>query len=211
MGDSGDESDGVAVTFSHQSHRASESDLRGGSRRRRRSISTIDESYSDERTGLLSLGEHYGRRYNTQPATPRPRMSRVQSAIATAGGAPTASRTPSFTQRLSWALSNFDSNKANQQFIDDRVWYDQVRATTKPTSFSRLCVSFIGGSLTLRLVYFNRLGSRCTEGCLSVKTTTVKERRQRKGQTMVRRWSRLDSGCHHWSHHGSHRILCRCD
>lgn len=137
MGDSGDELDG---SLSRSIHRGSESDLRGGNRRRRRSISTIDESF-DERTGLLSVGEHYGRRYNTQPATPRPRMSRVQSSNpnnATATGAQTASRTPSFTQRLSWALSNFDSNKANQQFIDDRVWYDQV-ITTAASAIWSLC------------------------------------------------------------------------
>jgi len=81
---------------------------------------------SNENTTLLEVGELFPRRnYNSNPGTPRLRLSRYQSSLSPLTAR--TSRTASFTQRLTNALSSYDlKNKRDEPFLEDRVWYDQV-------------------------------------------------------------------------------------
>lgn len=102
-------------------------DLQREARRHRRRPS--NKSITNERTGLLDAAEGSGslRRgysYTSVPGTPRPRLSRHQSGTA---ATPRNGRAPSFTQRLTSALSSYDlKNRRDEPFLEDRVWYDQV-------------------------------------------------------------------------------------
>lgn len=100
---------------------------RSRSHRRRLSVSSRNTEWN-EQSSLLGVQESSGRRrdYSTVPSTPRPRISRHHS---TASGLETRpSRIPSFTQRLTRALSNYDlKNKTTESLLEERVWYDQVR------------------------------------------------------------------------------------
>lgn len=84
----------------------------------------------DENTGLLDAADLYSRRnYSSVPGTPRPRLSRHQSS-ALSPRTVRPSRAPSFTQRLTKALSNYDlKNKRDEPYLEDRVWYDQFTST----------------------------------------------------------------------------------
>lgn len=118
--------DGEPRRYSRQ---PSDLDLRG-SRRRKMSISTLREEAMDENTRLLGGhgdGTLTRRGYSTMPGTPRPRISRGVTNTSGGGGeirSSMPSRTPSFAQRLSWALTPFD-NDQKYDYLDDRVWYDQ--------------------------------------------------------------------------------------
>lgn len=105
------------------SRQASETDLRGTRRRRLSATTFRGDSDFSERSALLGWTDSLGRRnYATQPTTPRPRISRqVSEAVRDGRGLP--SRAPNFAQRLSNALSPFDQK---HDYLDDRVWYDQV-------------------------------------------------------------------------------------
>jgi chloride channel 3/4/5 len=100
------------------------------SRSHRRRLSASSRSLHDEYNEQSSLlgGDDSGdrRAYSTVPATPRPpRLSRHHSAHSTMSNRP--SRVPSFTQRLTRALSNYDlKGRSGESMLEDRVWYDQV-------------------------------------------------------------------------------------
>lgn len=97
-------------------------------RRHRRRPSIRSTEPSDERTGLLGAVWGGQKSYSfgsSIPGTPRPRLSRHQSGTRTPRTA-RPSRAPSFTQRLTKALSKADLRDGEN--LDDRVWYDQVSA-----------------------------------------------------------------------------------
>ena len=100
---------------------------RSRSHRRRLSASSGDRDIGqDERSSLLGgSGSGDQRDYRTVPGTPRHRLSRHHSSNSPIASRP--SRVPSFSQRLSRALSNYDlKSRNNESFLEDRVWYDQV-------------------------------------------------------------------------------------
>ncbi|KAL7271479.1 hypothetical protein RUND412_005763 [Rhizina undulata] len=101
-------------------------DLRIGRSSHRRRLS-ISASYTDERSSLLDASDR--RDYTTMPGTPRPRMSRHHSVVSHRTARP-ISRAPSFTSRLTKALSNYDLKSRTQEpLLEDRVWYDQFTST----------------------------------------------------------------------------------
>jgi len=103
---------------------------RSRSHRRRLSTSSRDRDIEqDERSSLLGgSGSGEQRDYQTVLGTPRHRLSRHHSYHSS--HSPIASRptrVPSFSQRLSRALSNYDlKGRSNESLLEDRVWYDQV-------------------------------------------------------------------------------------
>jgi len=108
-----------------------EGDVRTGRRSRshlrRLSASSRDRDMEqDERSSLLGgSGSGEQRDYQTVPGTPRHRLSRHHSSHSPIASRP--SRVPSFSQRLSRALSNYDlKSRNNESLLEDRVWYDQV-------------------------------------------------------------------------------------
>lgn len=128
--------DGGDGTMSQQFNHVPEGDPRGSRRslshRRRLSASSRsfhgDNEYEyDEQSSLLE-GSAFERAYTTVPSASnprRPRLSRHQSAQSPLATRP--SRAPSFTQRLTRALSNYDlKDKTPETLLEDRVWYDQV-------------------------------------------------------------------------------------
>lgn len=119
---------------SHSRRRASEEDLRmtgrrSRSHRRRLSVSSRNAEWNEQSSLLESSGRR--RDYSTVPSTPRPRISRHHSTTSQLDTRP--SRIPSFTQRLTRALSNYDlKNKTTESLLEERVWYDQVRTILSP-------------------------------------------------------------------------------
>ncbi|KAI5848225.1 chloride channel [Tricharina praecox] len=120
------------------SRETSPPDVHAGRHHRRRPSGLSQKSYRsqnsqhdpDENTGLLSASDVINRRsYSSVPGTPRPRLSRHQSSNLGPMAA-RASRAPSFTQRLTKALSSYDlKNKRDEPYLEDRVWYDQFTST----------------------------------------------------------------------------------
>jgi chloride channel 3/4/5 len=84
-----------------------------------------------EHTGLLEAGDVFMRRnYSSIPGTPRPRISRHRS--TTSPQTVRVSRAASFTSRLTKALSSYDlKNRRDEPYLEDRVWYDQVRGLAR--------------------------------------------------------------------------------
>ncbi|PWW79535.1 hypothetical protein C7212DRAFT_275756 [Tuber magnatum] len=112
----------------------SEGDMRTGRRsrshRRRLSASSRDRDIEqDEQSSLLGgSGSGDQRDYQTVLGTPRQRLSRHHSSHSPVASRP--SRVPSFSQRLSRALSNYDlKGRTNESLLEDRVWYDQFTST----------------------------------------------------------------------------------
>lgn len=109
--------------------RASEEDMRiegrsSRSHRRRLSASSRNTEWN-EQSSLLQESSGLRRDYSTVPSTPRPRLSRHHSIVNGEDTRP--SRIPSFTQRLTRALSNYDlKNTTGESLLEERVWYDQV-------------------------------------------------------------------------------------
>lgn len=115
---------------SHSRRRASEEEdlmiesRRSRSHRRRLSASSRNTQWN-EQSSLLQESSGLQRDYSTVPSTPRPRLSRHHSTVNVEDTRP--SRIPSFTQRLTRALSNYDlKNKTSESLLEERVWYDQV-------------------------------------------------------------------------------------
>ncbi|KAF8466593.1 chloride channel [Kalaharituber pfeilii] len=104
------------------SRRPSQANMRKGRHHRRRPSASSIRHADDERASLLDAAD-LEENYATIPGTPRPRPSRQHSAVS-----PLVNRAPSFTHRLTKALSVYEG-KSREPWADDRVWYDQFTST----------------------------------------------------------------------------------